>query len=184
MGAERLVGWLVAARAEQLWLAESGWEAVWGGLGWWRGGTRGPPPSPFGAEARGRVCETPSGPQGTWQPRLRPHAGPCSTLEPFRTGSSTPHQSPSQVTCAPRPSPLLLAPLPSSSPSSASLPWPLAAPPRADAANPAPSPCPVPGQCSHGPVVSVPSVAGSGAQPHVPGFGPVGSQREFCGLGI
>lgn len=40
------MGWLVAARAEQLWLAESGWEAIRGGLGWWQGGDTGPPTQP------------------------------------------------------------------------------------------------------------------------------------------
>lgn len=47
IGAERLVGWLVAARAEQLWLAERGWEAIRGGLGWWLGGDTGPPTQPL-----------------------------------------------------------------------------------------------------------------------------------------
>lgn len=44
------------------------------------------------------VCKTSCfGSQGTWQPRLRPLAAPCSTPEPFPRGSSTPRRSPSQV---------------------------------------------------------------------------------------
>lgn len=70
------------------------------------------------------------------------------------------------------------------SPSSASFARPVAAPPGADAANPAASPCPVPGQCSHGPAVSVPSAARGGAQPRAPGFGSVGSRRVLWVLGF